>query len=171
MAILSMGPGWNENDYFKTLGRLADERDQLIPWYDPTKKLTKHLMGALAKRAVSGRATGAEIWRMFTDEFAIASAARISRHAAGAALWCRRNHNPDALYLGGPQALKFGGCSPTDSPSRAPRESVATLPARHFGAAATARAAASPAQTGRPRSLIRSVKRALGASRHFFTSN
>jgi len=28
---------------------------------------------------------------MFTDGFAIASAARISRHAAGAALWCRRN--------------------------------------------------------------------------------
>ena len=24
MAILSVGPGWNENDYFKTLGKLAD---------------------------------------------------------------------------------------------------------------------------------------------------
>ena len=49
MAILSMGPGWNENDYFKTLGRLADGPMSFIPWYDPTKKLTKQLMGALAK--------------------------------------------------------------------------------------------------------------------------
>ena len=49
MAILSMGPGWNENDYFKTLGKLADGPMSFIPWYDPTKKLTKQLMGALAK--------------------------------------------------------------------------------------------------------------------------
>jgi branched-chain amino acid transport system substrate-binding protein len=49
MAILSMGPGWNENDYFKTLGKLANGPMNFIPWYDPTKKLTKHLMGALAK--------------------------------------------------------------------------------------------------------------------------
>jgi branched-chain amino acid transport system substrate-binding protein len=44
-----MGPGWNENDYFKTLGRLADGPMSFIPWYDPAKKLTKQLMGALAK--------------------------------------------------------------------------------------------------------------------------
>ena len=49
MAILSLGPGWNENDYFKTLGKLADGPMSFIPWYDPTKKLTKQLMGALAK--------------------------------------------------------------------------------------------------------------------------
>ena len=49
MAILSMGPGWNENDYFKTLGKLADGPMNFIPWYDPTKKLTKQLMSALAK--------------------------------------------------------------------------------------------------------------------------
>jgi hypothetical protein len=46
---LSMGPGWNENDYFKTLGKLADGPMSFIPWYDPKKKLTKQLMGALAK--------------------------------------------------------------------------------------------------------------------------
>ena len=49
MAILSMGPGWNENDYFKTLGKLADGPMSFIPWYDPTKKLAKQLVGALAK--------------------------------------------------------------------------------------------------------------------------
>ena len=49
MAILSMGPGWNENDYFKTLGKLANGPMSFLPWYDPTKKLTKQLVGALAK--------------------------------------------------------------------------------------------------------------------------
>ena len=48
MAILSMGPGWNENDYFKTLGKLADGPMSFIPWYDPTKRLAKRLIGALA---------------------------------------------------------------------------------------------------------------------------
>jgi branched-chain amino acid transport system substrate-binding protein len=49
MAILSLGPGWNENDYFKTLGKLANGPMSFIPWYDPTKKLSKQLIGALAK--------------------------------------------------------------------------------------------------------------------------
>ncbi len=49
MAILSMGPGWNENDYFKTLGKLADGPMSFIPWYDPTKELAKRLIGAFAK--------------------------------------------------------------------------------------------------------------------------
>ena len=41
MAVLSMGPGWNENDYFKTLGKLANGPMSFIPWYDPTKPLSK----------------------------------------------------------------------------------------------------------------------------------
>ena len=49
MAVLSLGPGWNENDYFRTLGKLADGPMSFIPWYDPNKKLTKQLLGALAK--------------------------------------------------------------------------------------------------------------------------
>ncbi len=49
MAVLSMGPGWNENDYFKTLGKLANGPMSFIPWYDPTKKLSKQLVAALAK--------------------------------------------------------------------------------------------------------------------------
>ena len=49
MAILSMGPGWNENDYFKTLGKLADGPMSFIPWYDPTKKLSKQFLADLAK--------------------------------------------------------------------------------------------------------------------------
>jgi branched-chain amino acid transport system substrate-binding protein len=49
MAIMSMGPGWNENDYFKTLGKLADGPMSFIPWYDPTKKLSRQFLADLAK--------------------------------------------------------------------------------------------------------------------------
>src|SRR5580698_9572715 len=39
-AILSMGPGWYENQYTKTLGKLSGGPISLVPWYDPNKKLT-----------------------------------------------------------------------------------------------------------------------------------
>jgi branched-chain amino acid transport system substrate-binding protein len=49
MGVLSMGPGWYEDQYIKTLGKMADGPISFVPWYDPTKKLTKGLMAALAK--------------------------------------------------------------------------------------------------------------------------
>jgi branched-chain amino acid transport system substrate-binding protein len=49
IAIMSMGPGWNENDYFKTLGKLADGPMSFIPWYDPTKKLSQRFLADLEK--------------------------------------------------------------------------------------------------------------------------
>jgi branched-chain amino acid transport system substrate-binding protein len=48
-AILSMGPGWYEDQYFKTLGKLSDGPLSFVPWYDPNKKLSKQLEAALAK--------------------------------------------------------------------------------------------------------------------------
>jgi len=48
-AILSMGPGWYDDEYFKTLGKLADGPISFVPWYDPHKKLTGVLEAALAK--------------------------------------------------------------------------------------------------------------------------
>jgi branched-chain amino acid transport system substrate-binding protein len=48
-AILSMGPGWYEDQYFRTLGKLADGPISFVPWYDPHKKLTGVLEAALAK--------------------------------------------------------------------------------------------------------------------------
>ena len=54
MAILSMGPGWYEDQYLKTLGKLSDGPLSFVPWYDPNKKLTKQLEAALAK-AYPGR--------------------------------------------------------------------------------------------------------------------
>jgi branched-chain amino acid transport system substrate-binding protein len=48
-AILSMGPGWYEDQYFKTLGKISDGPISFVPWYDPHKKLTGVLEAALAK--------------------------------------------------------------------------------------------------------------------------
>ena len=48
-AILSMGPGWYEDQYLKTLGKLSDGPMSFVPWYDPHKKLTGMLEAALAK--------------------------------------------------------------------------------------------------------------------------
>src|ERR1044071_957369 len=50
MGILSMGPGWYEDQYLKTLGKLGDGPLSFVPWYDPNKKLSKQLEGALAKK-------------------------------------------------------------------------------------------------------------------------
>jgi len=49
MAVLSMGPGWYEDQYLKTLGKLADGPLSFVPWYDPTKPLSKQLEATLAK--------------------------------------------------------------------------------------------------------------------------
>ena len=49
MAIMSMGPGWYEDQYLKTLGKLSDGPLSFAPWYDPNKKLSKQLETALAK--------------------------------------------------------------------------------------------------------------------------
>jgi len=48
-AILSVGPGWYEDQYIKTLGKLSDGPMSFVPWYDPNKKLSKMLEDALAK--------------------------------------------------------------------------------------------------------------------------
>jgi branched-chain amino acid transport system substrate-binding protein len=42
-AVLSMGPGWYEDQYLKTLSKLGDGPMSFVPWYDPNKKLSKQL--------------------------------------------------------------------------------------------------------------------------------
>lgn len=49
MTVLSMGPGWYEDQYLKTLGKLSDGPLSFVPWYDPNKPLSKKLEAALAK--------------------------------------------------------------------------------------------------------------------------
>jgi branched-chain amino acid transport system substrate-binding protein len=48
-AILSMGPGWYEDQYLRTLGKLADGPLSFVPWYDPNKRISRLLEAALAK--------------------------------------------------------------------------------------------------------------------------
>jgi branched-chain amino acid transport system substrate-binding protein len=48
-AILSMGPGWYEDQYFKTLGKMSDGPISFVPWYDPNKRLAKALEAAFTK--------------------------------------------------------------------------------------------------------------------------
>lgn len=48
-AVLSMGPGWYEDQYLKTLGGLADDPISFVPWQDPNKPLTKTLTDAFNK--------------------------------------------------------------------------------------------------------------------------
>jgi branched-chain amino acid transport system substrate-binding protein len=49
MTVLSMGPGWYEDQYLKTLGKIADGPLSFVPWYDPNKKLAKQLEAAHSK--------------------------------------------------------------------------------------------------------------------------
>lgn len=49
-AILSMGPGWYEDQYTKTLGKMSDGPISFVPWYDPNKKMSKTLEDALAQK-------------------------------------------------------------------------------------------------------------------------
>jgi branched-chain amino acid transport system substrate-binding protein len=49
IAVLSMGPGWYEDQYLKTLGKMSDGPLSFVPWYDPNKKMSKQLEAALAK--------------------------------------------------------------------------------------------------------------------------
>ena len=48
-AILSMGPGFYEDQYIKTLGKYANGPISFSPWYDPHKPLTAVLETELAK--------------------------------------------------------------------------------------------------------------------------
>jgi branched-chain amino acid transport system substrate-binding protein len=50
MGILSMGPGWYEDQYLKTLDKLGDGPLSFVPWYDPNKKLSKQLEAALGQK-------------------------------------------------------------------------------------------------------------------------
>ena len=40
-GVLSMGPGWYEDQYLKTLGKLSDGPLSFVPWYDPNKKMSQ----------------------------------------------------------------------------------------------------------------------------------
>src|SRR6266516_4371226 len=49
MAVLSMGPGWYEDQYLTSLGKLSDGPLSFVPWYDPRKKMSTQLEAAFGK--------------------------------------------------------------------------------------------------------------------------
>ena len=53
-GILSMGPGWYEDQYLKILGKLSDGPMGLNPWQDPNKRLTPSTRSRIGK-GLSGR--------------------------------------------------------------------------------------------------------------------
>jgi len=48
-SVLSMGPGWYEDQYLKTLNKLGDGPISFVPWFDPNKKLAKQLLAVHSK--------------------------------------------------------------------------------------------------------------------------
>jgi len=49
MGVISTGPGWYEDQYFKVMGKYSNDILSTIPWYDPTKPMAKALRAALKK--------------------------------------------------------------------------------------------------------------------------
>ncbi|HVV93261.1 MAG TPA: ABC transporter substrate-binding protein, partial [Hyphomicrobiales bacterium] len=49
MGIMSIGPGWYEAPYLKTLGKLSDDVMNFVPWFDPNKPMTKKLSAEMNK--------------------------------------------------------------------------------------------------------------------------
>ncbi|MGH6816106.1 MAG: ABC transporter substrate-binding protein [Hyphomicrobiaceae bacterium] len=53
-GVIAAGPGWYEDQYLQTLGPIANDMISTVPWYDPTKPLSKTLIAAVEK-AFPGR--------------------------------------------------------------------------------------------------------------------
>jgi branched-chain amino acid transport system substrate-binding protein len=43
-GVVAAGPGWYENQYMKTLGKLGDYPVSSVPWYDPRKPLAQRMI-------------------------------------------------------------------------------------------------------------------------------
>src|SRR5690606_15133974 len=49
MGVISTGPGWYEEQYFKISGKYSDDILSTIPWHDPNKPMSKALTEAMKK--------------------------------------------------------------------------------------------------------------------------
>src|SRR5690606_8761968 len=49
MGVISTGPGWYEEQYFKIIGKYSDDILSTIPWHDPNKPMSKALTEAMKK--------------------------------------------------------------------------------------------------------------------------
>ncbi|MBV8538864.1 MAG: ABC transporter substrate-binding protein [Alphaproteobacteria bacterium] len=48
-GVIAAGPGWYENQYMKTLGKLGDYPISCVPWYDPRKPLAQKMVDTSLK--------------------------------------------------------------------------------------------------------------------------
>ena len=48
-GVIAAGPGWYENQYMKTLGKLGDYPISCVPWFDPRKPLAQRMIAASLK--------------------------------------------------------------------------------------------------------------------------
>lgn len=48
-GVIAAGPGWYENQYMKTLGKLGDYPISCVPWYDPRKPLAQKMINTHLK--------------------------------------------------------------------------------------------------------------------------
>ena len=48
-GVIAAGPGWYENQYMKTLGKLGDYPISCVPWYDPRKPLAQKMVNTHLK--------------------------------------------------------------------------------------------------------------------------
>ena len=92
MAIMSMGPGWYEDQYLKTLGKLSDGPLTFAPWYDPNKKLSKQLDAALAK---AHPGVNLNTNHVYTFEALLIAADAYKRAGSGRSEGARRRHPQD----------------------------------------------------------------------------
>jgi len=49
MGFISTGPGYYEDQYLRTLGKYSDFVISFVPWFDPTKPMTKRVIAEFAK--------------------------------------------------------------------------------------------------------------------------
>ena len=50
LGIIATGPGWSEDPYRKTMGKLGDYAISTIPWFDPSKAMSKRMVAEFVKR-------------------------------------------------------------------------------------------------------------------------
>ncbi|HEX3760151.1 MAG TPA: ABC transporter substrate-binding protein [Kofleriaceae bacterium] len=110
MGIISPGsPGMYEEQYFKTLGKLAEYSISNVPWFNPSANLTKVVEKAFARQNPGDKLVfhGLNVGFTFEAVLVAADAFKRARTTDPRALAdaIRQTHITDKMTLGGP--IKF----------------------------------------------------------------
>ena len=139
MAIISPGsPGMYEEQYFKTLGKLAEYSISNVPWYNPTAKLTKIVEKAFLaqnpndKLVFHGLNVGFTFEAILVAADAFKRAKTTDRKALAEAI--RQTNITDKMTLGGP--IKFNAKGQVEGIGSACVQNLGQLPTVVLPAAA-----------------------------------